>query len=570
MKRNLLFLVSLLWLSSFTWAQQTPKWVEKAKRAVISVVTYDDQERIIGTSNGFLVSDDGVAVADYSLFKGAKRAVAITTDSKQLEVTHILGASSLYDIIRFQINTEGKRLPFLTPGTSPSEAEKPVWALPYSTRHSIACEAGRVKSTSAIADGHTYYTLSMPPKSNMEGCPVMNESGQVIGILQQAAESGPTDLSYALGLSFAQALQINALSLNDPALSSIGIRKAMPQDEDQALVALLVASTQADASSYSRMLDEFVARFPQNPEGYLRRASFRIGQANDSTDTYQTATDDLTQALKVAAQKDEVLFQQARILYNYRLNRPEGRNQAWTFDAALKRIQEAKALNPLPAYTRFEGDIHFARQDYAAALACYESVNAGPAASSSSFFSAAKTKEMLQAKPEEVVSLLDSCLARCSQPFAPGEAAYLLERAAALMNASQARRALADYDHYFQIVNGQVNDRFYLHRYQAALQSKQYQRALDDIAKAIELAPDELLYRVEQGATNLRVGRYNEAIADFDRIIRQEPDYGEAYRLRGICYTQLKQVSQATADLTKALELGDPYAKQLLEKLPSR
>lgn len=79
MKRNLLFLVSLLWLSSFTWAQQTPKWVEKAKRAVISVVTYDDQERIIGTSNGFLVSDDGVAVV-----QSEKRSVT----TSQNEVCH--------------------------------------------------------------------------------------------------------------------------------------------------------------------------------------------------------------------------------------------------------------------------------------------------------------------------------------------------------------------------------------------------------------------------------------------------------------------------------------------------
>ena len=44
-------------------------------------------------------------------------------------------------------------------------------------------------------------------------------------------------------------------------------------------------------------------------------------------------------------------------------------------------------------------------------------------------------------------------------------------------------------------VNGKVNDMFYYYREQAALKAKQYQRALDDMAKAIELNPEDLTYR---------------------------------------------------------------------------
>ena len=59
---------------------------------------------------------------------------------------------------------------------------------------------------------------------------------------------------------------------------------------------------------------------------------------------------------------------------------------------------------------------------------------------------------------------------------------------------SQARNA-SDYDAYYKAVNGQVNDLFYYYREQAALKARQYQRALDDIVKAIELSPKDLTYR---------------------------------------------------------------------------
>ena len=76
-----------------------------------------------------------------------------------------------------------------------------------------------------------------------------------------------------------------------------------------------------------------------------------------------------------------------------------------------------------------------------------------------------------------------------------------------------------DYDAYFKAVNGQVNDMFYYYREQAALKARQYQRALDDIAKAIELNPKDLTYKAEQAVVNLRVGRYEEAVQILNNIL---------------------------------------------------
>ena len=109
MKKILILPLVLFFLVQGSMAQ-TPKWVEKAKRAVFSVVTYDKNDKMLNTGNGFFVSEDGLALSDYSLFKGAERAVVITADGKQMPVDVILGANDMYDVIKFRVAiTEKKR-----------------------------------------------------------------------------------------------------------------------------------------------------------------------------------------------------------------------------------------------------------------------------------------------------------------------------------------------------------------------------------------------------------------------------------------------------------------------------
>ena len=81
MKRFLYLILALL-TSWTTVSAQTPKWVGKARKAIISIVTYDKDNKIMNTGNGFFVKSDGTAVADYSLFEGAQRAVIINSDGK--------------------------------------------------------------------------------------------------------------------------------------------------------------------------------------------------------------------------------------------------------------------------------------------------------------------------------------------------------------------------------------------------------------------------------------------------------------------------------------------------------
>ena len=565
MKKILILPLLLFFLMQGSMAQ-TPKWVEKAKRAVFSVVTYDKNDKMLNTGNGFFVSEDGLALSDYTLFKGAERAVVITSEGKQMPFGLILGANDMYDVIKFRVAITEKKVPALIVAKTAPAVGADAWMLPYSTQKSIACVTGKVKEVSKVAGEYHYYTLGMQMKDKMVSCPVMNAEGQVFGIAQKSSGIDTVTTCYAAGAAFAMSQKISALSLGDAALKKIGIRKGLPETEDQALVYLFMASSSLSGDDYEKLLDDFIRQFPANADGYLRRANYYAAKGKDDQTWYDKAVADFNQALKVAQKKDDVYYNIGKLMYAYQLSKPEKTYKDWTYDTALQNVRQAIAIDPLPIYIQMEGDILFAQQDYAGALAAYEKVNASNIASPATFFSAAKTKELAKGDPKEVVALMDSCIARCPQPITADFAPYLLERAQMNMNAGQPRNAMLDYDAYHTAVKGEVNDVFYYYREQAALKARQFQRALDDIVKAIEMNPTDLTYQAEHAVVNLRVGRYEEAIQILDNILKADPKYAEAYRLLGLCQIQLKKTDEACGNFKKAKDLGDPNVDELITK----
>ena len=562
-KMKMILAMSLCLLAQWTMAQ-APKWVEKAKHAVFSVVTYDKNDQILNTGNGFFVTEDGVALSDYTLFKGAQRAVIIDNEGRQMPVLNIMGADDMYDVVKFRVGIE-KKVTALPIATRQPAAGTLVYLLPYSTQKGRTCTTGHLKSADKVEGNYLYYTLELPLKDKMISCPLTDAEGAVFGLAQKSSGQDTATICYAVDARYAMDQKISALSYNDETLTNIGIKKALPDTEEQALIFLYMASTQLTPEKYMEVLNDYIEQYPNSTDGYIRRATQLLSTSQDEATLKQVAAD-MNQALKVASQEEAVRFDRAKLIYNYMLTNPATPHEDWSFDKALEEIQQAIDLQALPVYVQLKGDILFAKQDYPGALAAYEQVNHSDMASPTSYFSAAQTKEMMKAPATEVLALMDSCIALCPQPYTNTTGPYLLARAQALLNANQARKAMLDYDAYYKAMNGNVNAAFYYYREQAAMQARQYQRALDDLAKAIELAPDELLYRAELAVVNIRVGRSEEAIRILQEALKIEPEYAEAYRLMGQAYVQLKKKDEACESFAKAKELGDPNVDALIEK----
>ena len=544
---------------------QAPKWAEKAKKAVFSVVTYDKENKIKGTGNGFYIDAQGIALSDYSLFEGAERAVIINADGKQLDVNRIMGANSMYDVVKFNTPIDKKQMT-LNIATQPAKVGETVYLLPYSTQKATTVQTGKVTAVDSIGNNSFYYTLEMKTGEKTISCPIMNANGEVLGLIQKNASEESTE-SYAIGAGYGSALTISALSMNDGALNKIGIKKALPDTEDQALVFLYMSSEQLDKDSYFTLLNDFLAQYPNSTEGYIRLANYYLASGDASQ--YALADENMKKAIDVATQKDEAHYQVAKAIYSYMLSLQEGQEvyKEWSYGKALELIRKAVQLSAQPVHIQLEGDILFAQGKYAEAFEAYNKVNQTSFASAASFYSASKAKQLTEGSDmNEVLALMDGAIEKLNKPYFSDAAPYFYERAELRAQAGKFREAVMDYNTFFDAVAGDVTALFYYQREQAEMQCRMYQQALNDINKAVEMEPEDVDFLVEKGSVHLRVNQLDEAIAAFQKAISMNDQYAAAYRMLGYCQAMQKKNKEACANFAKAKELGDTVVDQLIEK----
>ena len=543
---------------------QAPKWAEKAKKAVFSVVTYDKENKIKGTGNGFYIDAQGTALSDYTLFENAVRAVVINADGKQQDVSRILGANSMYDIVKFNTPIDKKQTT-LTLASQPAKVGETVYLLPYSTQKATTLQTGKVTSVDSIGNNSFYYTLEMKTGEKTVSCPIMNANGEVLGLIQKNASDESME-SYAIGASYGASLAISALSMNDGALNKIGIKKALPDTEEQALVFLYMSSEQMDKETYLSVLNDFLSQYPHSMEGYIRRANYYMSMKD--TSKYPLADEDLKKAIEVSSSKEDAMFQVAKAMYSYLISQ-EGKEgyEEWSYDKTLELIRDAIQKNNQPLYVQLEGDILFAQGKYGEAFNCYDKVNQSSLASVATFYSASKAKQLTEGSDiNEVLALMDSAIVKLSKPYFGEAAPYFYERADLRAQAGKYRDAVMDYNTFYDAVSGDVTAYFYFQREQAEMQCRMYQQALNDINKAVEMAPEEVDYWVEKGSVHLRVNQLDEAIAAFNKALSMNDQYAAAYRMLGYCQAMQKKNKEACANFAKAKELGDEVVDQLIEK----
>lgn len=104
-------------------------------------------------------------------------------------------------------------------------------------------------------------------------------------------------------------------------------------------------------------------------------------------------------------------------------------------------------------------------------------------------------------------------------------------------------------------------------RGQAYLAQGQAEKALDDFNAALEIAPDSEDLLLNRAATLRKLGQYEAAIADYDRLLSRDYEPRAAlYFNRGIAYHYLNKEEEAIRDMEKAYAL-DPENLHFLETL---
>lgn len=551
--KRLYMIVSLLMLTVTIMAQ--PSWVKKATKSVFTLKTFTADGTLLGSANGFYVGKNGEAISCYAPFKGAQRAVVIDAAGKEYEVVCILGANETYDVVKFRV-TAGKTQP-LTVAQAQASTDASVWLLPYNQVKKVP--QGTVRKAETFNQNYAYYTVALQMQENAVGAPLLNEAGEVLGLMQQPASLKDT-LNYAVSALFADSLKTTGLSINDPVLRATGIKKALPQDVGQAQLALFIGGASLDSLAYCQLIDDFILQFPNHPDGFTYRAQQLVNGSR-----FADAERDMKKALKVAEKPDEVHYTYSRLMLQKLLYMPEQAYDAWSFDGSYDEAGEAYRINPLPTYRQQQAVVRYAQQRYDDAYAIYEELFSSSLHSPEIFYAASVCKEQLKDSVGQL-ALLDSCVAQFTRPYLKEAAPYLLHRAQLLMDMNRHREAVADLNDYEMLMKTQLTSNFYYMKYQAEMKGRLFLQALNDIDEAIRMTPQSDLYYAEKASLQVRVGLYSEAAETAKTCIQLAPEHSDGYLFLGLSQCLLGQKTEGIKNLQKAGELGDPQAEGLIEK----
>lgn len=299
-------------------AIKQPHWSKKAKAKVLTIVTFDRNHNILKQGNGFLLGDNGEAVSLYSLFYKAYSAKAYTTKGKEFAVSTIVGASSMYDVIKLKlVDRKGSNIPN---GFDLSAKALPIQShinlVPFAKHKRNIVIGGNVLAINPLGEKDNYYTFSIHFPGNAAGCPIVDDNGRVVAISQPEVSADSLVTAYGIGIHYIKNLHVSILDATNVDYTDIAILKELPTKEDAALVYLMTSAGMLSPAKYVRILSQFIKKFPNSIDGYMKRSDYFLTLGVDSLHC-DLAMQDYNHALSLNNRVDEVHFQRAIQISQY-------------------------------------------------------------------------------------------------------------------------------------------------------------------------------------------------------------------------------------------------------------
>ena len=553
MKRTKIFFLLLTLCFSFaTMAIAQPSAVKKAANATFTLTTFDTKGSILSTTNGVFVSTDGVCVSTWKPFAGAAKAIVIDNNGQKYDVETMLGANEIYDVAKFKVNAKTAAAPFASSATANSTA----WVvIPTKAGEPIKASINKVEK---FMDKYNYcvLTTSAPEKNN--GAPLLNEQGQIVGIYNSNG-----NLQSATDARYANDFVLVGLSQNDPTLLQSGIRIGLPQQSDEAIIALMLSSNKIE-SLRTATINDFLQKFPALNNGYTALASLLFSKGNIAE-----ADKVLQQAISKVKEKNEAHYNYGRMIYQGATMASladKAKAQGWTLDKAMSEAIEAYKIKPEPVYKHLQAQITYAKGDFQKAYQEFEALTKTPMKNPELYLEMALCQENLKGSDDAILALLNQSIELCDTPYMDTSSPYFLARANQLEKMGKYRDAMKDLYLYEYLNQGTLEADFYYMREQIEIKGKLWQQALQDILIASKLNPAEPIYCAEASNLLLRLNKFEEAILAAKQAIALKDDYAEAYLVLGTAQCKNNQKAEGIANIEKAKSLGNPQADTFLNQ----
>jgi len=159
-------------------AESIPDIVAHAKPAIIEVIAFDAKNRRLKTGTGFFITADGVAVTNFHVIQGASSLTAMTNDGAFFAFEGVLYKPQGVDLAILKFAAHDAH--WLKLGRSDTAVEGQrllVIGNPNGLQGTVS--DGLI---AAFREGRSLIQITAPISLGSSGSPVLDESGQVIGV----------------------------------------------------------------------------------------------------------------------------------------------------------------------------------------------------------------------------------------------------------------------------------------------------------------------------------------------------------------------------------------------------
>src|SRR5258708_6441591 len=167
-------------------ATDIPALVQRAKPAVVQILTFDQQNNLLKSGTGFFISPDGLLLTNFHVISGGSSIMAKTPSGAVYFLKSVLSASKTYDVAKLQFFATD--VPYLTLGSSSGAIEGQrvlVIGNPEGLEGTVS--DGII---SAFRDNRSMIQITAPISPGSSGSPVLEEAGNVIGVAQLIFKEG--------------------------------------------------------------------------------------------------------------------------------------------------------------------------------------------------------------------------------------------------------------------------------------------------------------------------------------------------------------------------------------------
>ncbi len=185
--RNLV--IHILWILSVVGAaaagpgeMDLTRLVKKVSPAVVTVVTYNLDNRITGFGSGFFINNKGHLITNHHVLADAFAAAIKTIDGDFYPVTAVIGQNKRADIVKVIVKIPAQKIHWIElDSDEPAIAERIITlGSPMGLEQTVS--EGIISAVRIVPDRGRFYQMSAPISRGSSGGPVINMAGNAIGV----------------------------------------------------------------------------------------------------------------------------------------------------------------------------------------------------------------------------------------------------------------------------------------------------------------------------------------------------------------------------------------------------